>query len=134
MKGDRLYQTQQYSALLHQQEPSLPLPSTSGQIVPAATSDTTNTADSAPHSSGTESGLILFSLLVLLAEGPTQASPLPPALVPLAIPEPQEIHRSPTRVSISQWLWCVLSEQLWHPQRGERKRLPRIYGGSNWVR
>jgi hypothetical protein len=32
---------------------------------------------------------------------------------------------------LPQWLWCVLYEQMWHIQRGDRKRLTKIVGGSN---
>jgi hypothetical protein len=81
------------------QKPRLPRPSVPGPTVPAVTTDTTNTADSARHSSGTDSGLNVSSHLALPAARPTQPSPVPPAPESTARPEQQEMHVVLSRVS-----------------------------------
>jgi hypothetical protein len=94
---DHLHQAQAHGFML--QPPSLPRPSVPGPIVPAVTSDTTNTSDSGRHSSGTDSGLTLLSLLALPAVRPIQTSTVPPAR-----PEQQEMHVARSRVRNSSRL------------------------------
>jgi hypothetical protein len=74
---ERLYLPYQVGWFLHHQQPSLPHQDVREPIVPAA--------DSAPQC-------------------PTQPTPLPPASVPLASREQQEVHVAPSRVSNSTWL------------------------------
>jgi hypothetical protein len=94
---NKLHQAQAYGFML--QQPSIRRTSIPGPIVPAVTSDTTNTSDSGRHSSGTDSGLTLLSLLALPAARPTQPSTVLPSPVPPARPEQQENHVAPSRVS-----------------------------------
>jgi hypothetical protein len=86
------------------QQPSLPRRSVPGPVVRAVTSDTAITADSARHSSGTDSGLNVSSRIALPAARPTQQPPVPPAPVPPPRPEQQEMHVAPSRVSNSSRL------------------------------
>jgi hypothetical protein len=99
IKYVHLHQAQPYDFMLQQEELGLPRPSVPGPIVPTVTFDTTNTADSARHSSGTDSGLNVSSHLAWTTAGPTQPSPVPPAPVPPVSPEQQDIHVAPSRVS-----------------------------------
>jgi hypothetical protein len=90
-----------YGTLLRQQHPRLPYQNTVGQIASAVTNDSSNTAYSAGHSSGTNIGLTLSLDLHL----PTTHSPQPshplPGPVPLACPERQDIDVTPSRVNNS---------------------------------
>jgi hypothetical protein len=94
-----LHQAQPYGFMLQQVQLGLPRPTVPGPIVPTVTFDTTNTAGSTRHSSGTDPGLNVSSHLAWTTARPTQQSPLPPAPVPPVRPEQQDIHVAPSRVS-----------------------------------
>jgi hypothetical protein len=120
---DRPHQGRHYGSLLLEQQPSLPRPSVPGPNVPAVTSDTTNTSGSGRHSSGTDSGLTLLSLLALPAARPTQPSTVPPAR-----PEQQEIHVAPSQVSnISRLVILHIIVTYMHLLLIRKERIIRIY-------
>jgi hypothetical protein len=102
-----LHQAQAYGFMLQQVQPSLPRPYVPGPIVPAVTSDTTNTADGGRHSSGTDSGLAVSSGLALPAARPIQPSPATPAPVSPTRPEQQEMHVAPLQVRNSSQLVII---------------------------
>jgi hypothetical protein len=103
-----------YGTLLHRQQPRLPWPNTQGQIVPAVTGGTSNTANSAGYSSGINSGLSAFPLFHVPAARPSQPPPLPTGPMPLAWPERQENFVAPSRVSNSTPLtYAPLNMCVW---------------------
>jgi hypothetical protein len=88
-----------YGNQLHQQQPRLPCPRILGQIVPALRSKSWNTDYNAGYSNGTSSRMALPSNFQLPAVRPSQSTPLPPGLGPLARREQQEMHVAPSRLS-----------------------------------
>jgi hypothetical protein len=90
-----------YGTLLHREQQRLPYPNIQGQIVPAVTGGTSNTANSAGYSSGINSGLSAFPLFHVPAARPSQPPLLPTGPVPLAWPERRENFVAPSRVSNS---------------------------------
>jgi hypothetical protein len=94
-----IHQAQPHVFMLQQEQLGLPRPSVPGTIVSTVTFDTMNSADSARHSSGADSGLNVSSHLAWTTARPTQQSHLPPAPVPPVRPEQQDIHVAPSQVS-----------------------------------
>jgi hypothetical protein len=87
--------------LLHEQLPALPNPNVIEQIVPPVTDASSRTAYSTEYSSDTNAELDLLSDLNLPAALLSQSSPFSPEPGPSALPEQQEIHFAPSRVSNS---------------------------------
>jgi hypothetical protein len=86
---------------VHQQQATLPNPSIPCQIVPAVTSDSSNTSYSTGFSIGANSELAMSSDLLLPNSHPSHPSPLPPGPVTMAMPEHKEFHVPSSRVSNS---------------------------------